>query len=93
MMVKQTRILFDIENVENMRIVCGRCGSEMLFPPSQNREIPKNCPYCPAEWADDLSPKNPAWDGAVAVLQNIAYLSQLKDPIVRIRFEIDGEKA
>ena len=81
-LVKETRHIFDIDDIRNLRLVCGKCGAEMLFPPHQNRNIPKACPYCPSEWTDERAPKNPAWDGAVSLLQTIAYLSKLKEPCV-----------
>ena len=90
-MVKETRTLFEVTDLRNLRLACGSCGTEMLFPPHQNREIPKKCPYCPAEWVDDLATKNPAWDKAVLLLQTIAYLSSLETSPVRLRLEFDGE--
>jgi len=90
-MVKQTRIIVDIDDILSVRIVCRDCGAEMLFPPRQRRTIPRQCPHCPSEWADDLAP-NPAWDGIVRLLRTVAYLAAIDDPPVTARLEIDGEE-
>ena len=88
--VKETLHIFDVGDIRNLRVVCGKCGAEMLFPPDQNRQIPTKCPNCPSEWVDELASKNPAWDGVVSILQTVAYLSKLEKPRVILRFEIDG---
>ena len=90
-LVKETRILFDIRDIRNLRVACGTCGFEMMFAPHQNREIPKKCPYCPSEWVDALNANNPAWDKVVSLIQAVAYLSKLQNPPVSLRFEIDDD--
>ncbi|MDE2684144.1 MAG: hypothetical protein OXI54_08345 [Chloroflexota bacterium] len=52
-MVKQTRILFDPGDIEQMRLCCGHCGGDASYPFSQTFKVPARCPHCLADWWDD----------------------------------------
>ena len=49
-MVKQTRIIFEVGDVVNLRIRCNTCKREIVQKISAEREIQVACPLCNTPW-------------------------------------------
>lgn len=88
-MVKETRIIFDVNDVVKIRIVCTQCKAEAVYPGRSNDSkttLALNCPGCGATWA--------AAPGCVhPVRQLFDILRTIKTPDdhnMKLRFEIEG---
>ena len=94
-MVKQTRITFTLDDVLQVRIICGTCQGEMARPLCQSSNmLPERCPNCLTEWWDAVSTPR-AINATVEALKSLDRLQRVlaaDDNPVSIRFEIDGDK-
>ena len=50
-MVKQTRIIFSLDDILKVRIICKKCEGEIARTlPQSTRMLPQQCPTCLDEW-------------------------------------------
>ena len=96
MMVKQTRHIFEVGDILQIRIRCSECGAELTKPRyGSATALPEKCPYCLYEWWDNHS-MPVSVDAVKEVLKSIERLQVVLDrddcAPVTIRFEIDGEE-
>lgn len=88
-MVKETRIVFGLNDIKALRYQCGRCKGEVLQALGRDEDVPRSCPLCPAVWVHGET------DGVnyalVAALRRV--LSQEGDLPMNIRLELDGQVA
>ena len=87
MMVKQTRIIFDLNDIEAVRLQCSHCGGEIVNSVVEV-EITSACPQCGKKW-EPVEPNG--YRG-----KNWELLRVLKEIIastlpMRVRFEIDHQ--
>ena len=87
MMVKQTRIIFDLADVLALRLHCEVCGRETVQPLAAT-QVPTRCPICHEEWEVPGPRGNRGPNYAL-----VHYMRELlvdESPRMTIRFEIDG---
>ena len=87
MLVKQTRVIFEVKDVLAIRVECKNCANEIALRLNSDKSIPDDCPMCRcSQWIVGTYA-----DRLIKTLRD-AYGA---DPKVRtiIRFEIDGEEA
>lgn len=93
MMVKQTRIVFDLTDVKAIRFHCNVCGSEFVLGSltDPKSSIPEWCPdsSCGQRWENP----NDRSDNYALLRAVKALLDPLRDPTLpmTVRFEVDGE--
>ena len=94
-MVKETRIIFELGDILQMRIVCSHCRGEVVHSKLKpNYRLPANCPNCNEEWWDPNRQDNLALGYFKAMLDSIHRLQQCKDGgnvQFTVKFEIEGE--
>ena len=95
-MVKETRIVFGLEDIRQVRMVC-KCGGIMAHPHIKKHfdKPPNRCPSCHEEWRDesDLNSR-PVIQHMINVLCAAHFLvnsGSTDEPNFKICFEIDGE--
>ena len=49
-MVKETRIIFSLEDLTAVRARCGDCGGEVVYPCDWSIPFPEACPLCRRPW-------------------------------------------
>ena len=54
-MVKETRILFGIDDIVALRIGCSKCKGEIVIKLDSGVRIPEVCPQCDERWSDGRS--------------------------------------
>ena len=91
-MVKQTRHVFDVEDIKAVRIQCNHCKGEVVQS-APVYKYPLRCPLCSCEWVRDLPnaaplPPDPNQELARAIMAVL----QANGLPATIRFEIDGEE-
>ena len=93
-MVKETRIIFGLDDVTKVRIICCDCKGELVRPLSHSSNmLPQECPNCLAEWWDDhCMPR--VIDATVGMMKALARLQSVlgKDSTpITVTFEMNGE--
>ena len=92
MMVKETRIVFSLDDIRQVRMVCAKCQGEIARPLSQSvHMLPKQCPNCLIEWWDGLV-KPRVIEATVDMLKSLDRLQRalgMDDQPISIRFELD----
>ena len=93
MMVKQTRHIFDLTDVEALRFHCNGCGGEVLVEVLKY-EMPDCCPLCKESW-DDSGPAMgsgtaPTMGPSRLLARAIQDVLRAKNVPMTVRFEIDG---
>ena len=85
---KETRILFGLVDIKNIRIKCGKltCGEEILFS-TTGTSIPETCPHCNDPWTDGRQ-RLPELNFVKLVRDGI---ESQKSSKIRIRLEIEEE--
>ncbi len=95
MMVKQTRHIFEVGDILEIRIRCSECGAEITKPRyKSSTAFPMKCPHCLNDWWDEIStPVTVEATKAVLVSLERLRLSLEREDCtpITIRFEIDGE--
>ena len=87
-MTKEHRILFELSDLNNVRIVCRKCGGETLFPVSGERRYPPDrCPHC-GESLGIVRAIDPVGKFIAAMQGLVANESNLK---VKLKFEMEDE--
>ena len=87
MMVKQTRIIFELGDTRALRLQCGECGREAVQPVAAT-DTPKDCPFCGLPWENEYTTgmREDNWQLVRAMQRLLKYEHRMT-----IRFEIDGE--
>ena len=87
MMVRQTRIVFEIGDVMTFKLCCGTCKSEFLADLKRLQKCDR-CPFCDANWepSNEMSPVRDT-------LRALERLVMSNDTTRAIRFEIDGDES
>ena len=93
-MVKETRIVFELCDVSQVRIVCVKCNGEIARSLTQSSNpLPNHCPHCLVEWWDHHDQPT-AIQATIEALKSIARLIKVLDsnpgPIT-VRLEIDDD--
>ena len=53
-MVKETRIVFGLEDISRIRVQCGKCDNEVALKPNGQElppSLPMSCPHCGTFWS------------------------------------------
>ena len=50
-MVKQTRIIFGIDDITSVRVKCNNCDGELVFQLDKTLSLPLACPQCRSSWS------------------------------------------
>ena len=87
-MVKETRHIFDLSDIESIRLQCTHCKREVIQSIG-SAEVPKVCPMCQEEWECNLP--GDARGHRYHLLRYMKEILKDKSPPMTIRFEIDGE--
>ena len=87
-MVKETRQVFDVEDLKALRLKCKKCGAELVLEVSQC-VVPVSCPApnCGERW----TPVNSNSSRAGGVVYALRQLLEFPEGGMTIRFEIEGE--
>lgn len=83
-MVKETRHIFDVSDIKAIRLQCGHCGGEVMYPPDKIT-VPKMCPLCNDDWVQGglLGDHGPAR----RLIEALRTLLAQDAPLVRVRIE------
>ena len=85
-MVRETRIIFEPEDITKLRYRCGCCEGEVSHSARSGQDVPDRCPLCQQRW---LIQGNGVSEKLVQALRS--YLSQNTLPM-KVWFEMrDGE--
>lgn len=49
-MVKESRIVFGINDIAGIRIQCAKCKAELILDIKESSWIPGDCPLCKTNW-------------------------------------------
>ena len=83
-MVKETRIVFGVQDLVSFRVVCEECGGEAAFSFSADLpNAPDRCPWCNHFWQV----------GQVNRLLGIIRTMLHNHSLTGLRLELDGEAA
>ncbi len=84
-MVKEKRIVFEIEDVVKVRIQCGACGDEVVKRVNdESLGLPQFCPLCNERWRMD---NDDATHRLLTVLPRFA--NRCDGQAVTVSFEMD----
>ena len=84
-MTKETRIVFDLQDVRAVRIRCESCGEITLSSLSPTmRLLPSDCTWCGTIWQSDLTRQERNF------LQAMVNMRDQKGGAVRLSLELDG---
>ncbi|MDE3268224.1 MAG: hypothetical protein OYI31_07250 [Chloroflexota bacterium] len=86
--VKMTRHVFQLADIQALRLHCTHCGGEFVHP-IKAMEVPKQCPSCHTAWEDDF-PNGNRGDNWLMVRAMKGLLKE-DSPRMTIRFEIDAD--
>ena len=93
-MVKETRTIFSLDDIRQVRIVCSNCGGEIARSLTKSSNmLPERCPNCFEEWWD-RNHKPMAVEATIDALKAVDRLMKVldvEDGPITVRFEIDGE--
>ncbi len=89
MVMKQTRHIFDLGDINAVRIQCNGddCHSEWIIPLGKIA-IPSECPSCELRW----TLRNGHSTNTERFLRALGEVLKFPDQQIAIRFEIDGEE-
>ena len=87
-MVKQTRIIFTLGDVVQIRFVCPKCDGAMTQKLNACERLPDQCPSCRHSWSHEPGIKS-SEQVFLEALRN--YLG--RDHYAQMQFELDGEQA
>ena len=75
-MAKETRFIFGLEDILQIRVICLKCKGEITRSLSQRtRDLPEQCPTCLDEWWEQI--RKPAVIGAtMEALRSLHQLSE-----------------
>ena len=95
-MVKETRIIFTLRDIKDIRIVCGneRCGA--AFVPSifgdEYRGLPEQCPQCSRQWDNSSAAGVADIKKLLRAVKALQGIYEDAPPWVSLLFEIDGDQ-
>ena len=95
-MVKQTRILFDVKDILCIRVECTRCHREEVIPMGENPVFPARCSrgHFLLKEAHSFNDRVDDSNGVTAELfRAVLQAYSEKGAVARLRFEIDGDEA
>ena len=85
-MVKQTRIIFGIDDIVNVRVQCRKCRGEIICPLQRECNVPSQCPYCETSWR-----KNGGGFADDELIRQLRLSLRYADGPVNLSFEIEDE--
>ena len=89
MVVKESKVVFDLSDLTAVRLECSQCGWILVWPTDKEaRTIPAECPSCTVSWS---SPAN----GRTIADQLLTLLCQIRNvshPVIRVRLEMDDHQ-
>ena len=86
-MTKETRIVFGLNDLVGVRFQCFKCQGEVVQRfDGRHWRLPTSCPLCLDSW-DERDSRRPELDELLLMMRN---LSDLPDPKISLRFELDG---
>ena len=87
-MVKETRIVFGIEDLVTVRFQCGKCKGEVSQSISAHASMPNRCPLCGHPWQ---TPEGlPTTTHRLLELLREALVQQVNP--VSLRLDLDGSE-
>ena len=90
MMVKQTRIVFSLEDIVTIRFICCHCRREVAQRLDQcSQALPRRCPWCQVGWASTASDI----EAVNALLHVLATYPGYDEKQVEVQLEIDADFA
>ena len=89
-MVKENRVLYDIQDLEGLTCYCTACKQEVLYRLNGPAKLPSKCPLCHADWYDDMQREVPE----VVLLNTFRYIYNRKEPpAVVLKVTARGEES
>ncbi len=95
-MTQEAKIVFGLEDISKIRVVCRKCGGEVAIPLRKNAlkrdyGIPESqCPYCGTPWS---ATGRLAEFGLVFDIRALASRKEESSPSpVELRFEMDAPR-
>lgn len=83
-MLKETRVIFSLEELTALRAECGACGGEVVYPCDSPMPLPQACPLCREPWARRSAEGSLERD----FLQALRLMLRQENPAVKLRFEM-----
>ncbi len=85
-MVKETKILFDLNDLTAIRVQCGHCPNEVVLRPGAKCiPMPERCVNCDHSWIQG----NKNFDLTRQLVYLLSYIqSEVTDSLVHLRFEL-----
>ena len=94
-MVKETRTVFGLDDIRQVRIICSKCCGEIARSLAHSSNLlPEKCPNCFDEWWDRHSMPRAieATIEALKAINRLMNILKVETGPVDVRFEIDGEE-
>ena len=97
MIVKETRISFDVSDILRVIIRCDKCNGEISYPTGADLPDMTKCPICPAPWDVNGVERTKDREHIVSlmnVLEHFAYRNKRREgrtPLWSIRLELPGD--
>ena len=91
-MVKETRIVFGLEDIQAVRFTCTNpnCRKDIGHKLSQGVSVlPARCPWCQHGW----SPNDDSVRAVNTLLEILAKLPKSEGKVVEVSLELDGEES
>ena len=89
-MVKEVRIIFDLDDIRGIRYQCSRCGGEVVQRIDGCRDAPSSCPLCDHPWIHAELTKGVNYAVVDALRKVIRQEGKLP---MKLRFEMDPRVA
>ena len=84
-MTQETRIIFELRDLERFQITCNRCNQSFAFPVNSNYLPLRKCLHCEESFELD------SWELFKEILPKIRKLIRSEERGIGIHFEIKGE--
>lgn len=85
-MVKETRIVFGLEDLQEVLVRCVNCEGSVSQRPNDPNPVPEECPLCKVSW------RGQGRDDIVDVLRSLRRVVAAVSPPVRLQLVLDGEE-
>ena len=89
-MVKETRIIFDVNEVKYLRVLCKKCGAETLYN-FGTQPRPFACSACNTSWNPGTNEQAYCYHFH-QLMETLKSLKSVSSEAMDIRFEIEGEQ-
>ena len=87
-MVKETRIIFEIQDVQGVRVRCSHCKAAIVLHLADSHAIPDACPSCLKDWRQTRDNRY----AASRLLSAMRDVLREQDAPMKVLLELDGEQ-